>query len=99
MIVCLQIVDTSQILDSVNLGRRLEMQWPREEWKQNGGKNSWGDWVPRAGMEGTVVHRWTPNHRDLSKRSHLDKTILLVQLNEHYVPISESGVADLGAEV
>lgn len=46
-----------------------------------------------------VVHQWVPNHRDLSKRSHVDKTILLIKIDERYVPIAEAGVLDLGAEV
>lgn len=46
-----------------------------------------------------VVHRWIPNHRDPSKRSHVDKTILLIKIEDRYVPIAEGGVQDLGAEV
>lgn len=95
-----QITDPSQVYDSINLGRLLDIQWPKEEWRQNGGKTGWGVWAPRAGMEGTVVHRWTPNNRDTLRRSHLEgKTILLVNLHDHFVPIAESGVQDLGAEV
>jgi len=46
-----------------------------------------------------VVHQWVPNHRDLSKRSHVDKTIVLLKIDERYVPIAEAGILDLGAEV
>ena len=84
---------------SINLGRRLDVQWPNEDWKTLGGKNAWKDWMPRKGMEGTVVHRWIPGHSDAGKRSHTDKTILLVHLKDHFVPIEEAGVLDLGAEV
>ena len=37
--------------------------------------------------------------RDIGRRSHVDKTILLVQVGDKFVPIAESGVTDLGAEV
>lgn len=46
-----------------------------------------------------VVHRWVPYHRDPSRRSHVDRTILLVKIEDKYVPIAEVGVVDLGAEV
>ena len=55
--------------------------------------------MPEKGMEGLVVHRWVPCHRDMARRSHLDRVILLVQIGDRYVPISEFGVEDLGAEV
>ena len=94
-----QINDPSQVYDSVNLGRRIDVQWPNEEWRMNGGKNHWNGWQPQKGMEGTVVHRWQPCHRDPGRRSHVDKTILLVQIQDKYVPITENGVSHLGAEV
>lgn len=46
-----------------------------------------------------VVHRWVPSHRDPNRRSHVDRTILLVKIDDKYVPIAESGTQDLGAEV
>lgn len=46
-----------------------------------------------------VVHRWVPSHRDPNRRSHVDRTILLVRIEDKYVPIAEAGVVDLGAEV
>ena len=92
--------DPGQVFDSINQGRLVDLQWPREDWRLNGGRTGWGGWAPRVGMEGTVVHRWTPNHRDALRRSHLEgKTILLVNLHEHFVPVAEAGVQDLGAEV
>ncbi|XP_025105785.1 pecanex-like protein 1 isoform X5 [Pomacea canaliculata] len=94
-----RIMDPAQVFDSINQGRLTDVQWPREDWRLKGGKGYWGEWVPRVGMEGTVVHRWQPGHRDVTRRSHLDKTILLMQLHDRYVPIAESGVIDLGAEV
>lgn len=46
-----------------------------------------------------MVHRWSPCHKDPNRRSHVDRTILLVHIEDKYVPIAESGVQDLGAEV
>lgn len=95
-----QISDPSLVFDTINLARRIDPLWPNEEWRQKGGKNHWDGWVPEKGMEGSVVHRWAPCHREQSKRSHVDKTILLVHLEDkYYVPIAEVGVMDLGAEV
>ncbi|XP_033735638.1 pecanex-like protein 1 [Pecten maximus] len=94
-----RITDTTKVFSNINLGRRIDVQWPNEEWKQSGGKSGWASWVPALGMEGTVVHRWEPCHRETMKRSHVDKVIFLVQISDKYVPIAEAGVLDLGAEV
>lgn len=94
-----RITDTTKVFPNINLGRRIDVQWPNEEWKQNGGKSGWSTWSPASGMEGTVVHRWEPCHRETMKRSHVDKVILLVQISDKFVPIAEAGVLDLGAEV
>ena len=94
----LQIIDTSNVYDNINLGRRNEIQWPNEDWRMNGGRNGWGAWTPVVGMEGTVVHRWSPFHRDIQKRSHIDKPIVLVRIGDKYVPIVESGVIDQSNE-
>lgn len=46
-----------------------------------------------------VIHRWVPCSREPGTRSHIDKTILLVQVEDKIVPIIETGVIELGAEV
>jgi hypothetical protein len=89
----------SCVYDSVNLGRRIDVQWPNEEWRNNGGKNVWSGWYPTQGQEGYVVHRWSPCHKETVKRSHVDKTIVLLQIGDKYVPIGEQGVQYTGAEV
>uniref|UniRef100_T1IPX1 Pecanex-like protein n=1 Tax=Strigamia maritima TaxID=126957 RepID=T1IPX1_STRMM len=94
-----RIVEPSQIYDTINLGRRIDVQWPDELMRQRGGKNNWKDWTPEKGMEGSIVHRWVPCHRDIGRRSHVDRTIVLVKIDDKYVPIAEGGVQDLGAEV
>lgn len=94
-----KILDPNLVYDCINLGRRIDVSWPTEYMRCRGGRSYWKDWVPKTGMEGPVVHKWTPCHRDPNKRSHVDRTILLVQIDDKYVPIAESGVQDLGPEV
>ncbi|XP_054257111.1 pecanex-like protein 1, partial [Macrosteles quadrilineatus] len=94
-----RIVDPNQVYDAINLGRRIDVSWPDERMRARGGRSHWRDWLPEKGMEGQVVHRWVPSHRDPSRRSHVDRTILLVKIEDKFVPIAEAGVVDLGAEV
>ncbi|XP_016151080.1 pecanex-like protein 1 isoform X6 [Sinocyclocheilus grahami] len=94
-----QIVDVSQVLDVMNHPKRKELVWPDESMRLRSGRNFWRDWSPLEGMEGHVVHRWVPCSRDPVSRSHIDKTILLVQVDDKLVPIIEMGVIELGAEV
>ncbi|XP_022112780.2 pecanex-like protein 1 isoform X1 [Pieris rapae] len=93
------ILEPLGVYDCINLGRRIDVLWPSEYERERGGRNFWGSWVPQAGMDGLVVHKWTPNHRDPKLRSHVDKSILLVQIDEKFVPIAETCVQDLGDEV
>ena len=39
-----------------------------------------------------MVHKWSPCHRELLFRSHVDKTIVLLKIGERYVPIVETAV-------
>ncbi|XP_013362618.1 PREDICTED: pecanex-like protein 1 isoform X3 [Chinchilla lanigera] len=94
-----QIVDPSQILEGINLSKRKELQWPDEGIRLKAGRNSWKEWNPQEGMEGHVIHRWVPCSRDPGTRSHIDKAVLLVQIDDKYVTIIETGVLELGAEV
>ncbi|XP_012611584.1 pecanex-like protein 1 isoform X6 [Microcebus murinus] len=94
-----QIVDPSQILEGINLSKRKELQWPDEGIRLKAGRNSWKDWSPQEGMEGHVIHRWVPCSRDPGTRSHIDKAVLLVQIDDKYVTVIETGVLELGAEV
>lgn len=96
---CFQIMDPNLVYDCINLGRRIDVSWPTEYMRCRGGRSYWKDWLPEAGMTGPVVHKWIPCHRDSNKRSHVDRTILLVQIEDKFVPIAESGVQDLGPEV
>ncbi|KAI4463394.1 pecanex [Holotrichia oblita] len=94
-----RIVDPNLVYDGINLGRRIDVCWPNEYMRARGGRSYWRDWLPETGMEGQVVHRWSPCHKDPNRRSHVDRTIILVQIDDKFVPIAESGVQDIGAEV
>ena len=89
---------TFQIYDSINLGRRIDVIWPNEQMRLNGGRNVWSGWTPGVGMTGLVVHRWIPRHSDTRQRSHIDKCILLVHIDKYdkFVPIAEHGVRFTG---
>ncbi|XP_067098857.1 pecanex-like protein 1 isoform X2 [Osmerus mordax] len=94
-----QIMDVNQVLENINLSKRKELQWPDETVRLRAGRTCWRDWSPLEGMEGHVIHRWVPCSREPAGRSHIDKTILLVQVEDKLVPIIETGVIELGAEV
>ncbi|XP_068607665.1 pecanex-like protein 1 [Brachionichthys hirsutus] len=94
-----QIVDVSQVLETLNVLKRKELQWPDETMKLRAGRAFWSDWSPSEGMEGHVIHRWVPCSRDPANCSPINKTILLVQVEDKLVPIIKSGVIELGAEV
>lgn len=83
--------------DNINLGRRIDPLWPDESWRARGGRNDWKNWLPDEGMEGVVVHRWAPCHREVLFRSHVDKTILLLRIGERFVPIVESAARIVGS--
>ncbi|XP_057368730.2 pecanex-like protein 1 [Daphnia carinata] len=87
-----KIVDPNQVYDTINLGRRIDVLWPSPTIRNQGGKSYWKSWLPEAGMEGLVVHRWVPNHPDSRQRSHVDRVILLLLMEDKYVPIAESAV-------
>ena len=91
-----QVMDTSQVLDSLDVLKATDFGWPRQDWRRRGGKAGWGFWSPRLGMEGTVVHRWTPNHCNAMCQTPVEgRTVLLVELCDRFVPIFESGVQRL----
>uniref|UniRef100_A0A6B2E6G3 Pecanex-like protein n=1 Tax=Phlebotomus kandelakii TaxID=1109342 RepID=A0A6B2E6G3_9DIPT len=88
------IVDAGEIYDCLNLGRRIDVLWPSEEMRQSGGRSSWRDWCPQEGMVGIVRHYWQPNHPDSKFRSNVNRTLLLIQIGEHYVPVGQNGVKE-----
>lgn len=48
------ILEPLGVYDCINLGRRIDVLWPSEYERERGGRNYWGSWVPRAGMDGMV---------------------------------------------
>ncbi|XP_065095593.1 protein pecanex isoform X2 [Ochlerotatus camptorhynchus] len=88
------IVDAAQIYDCLDLGRRIDVIWPNEQFRSYGGRSSWKDWQPQEGMVGNIVHYWQPNHPDHHFRSNVNRTILLMKIGDRYVPIGEKGVKE-----
>lgn len=70
------------------------MNWPSDEMRACGGRSSWRDWTPQVGMIGYVVHYWQPNHPDVFYRSNVNRTLLLLQIGKHFVPVGENGVKE-----
>ena len=56
------------------------------------GSYAWNNWIPVENMRGVVVHKWSPVHPHPMHRSHTDKTILLLRIEDKYVPIAEQAV-------
>lgn len=78
------------------------MNWPSDEMRACGGRSSWRDWTPKVGMVGYVVHYWQPNHPDVFFRSNVNRTLLLLQIGNNFVPVGEAGVKEYhspGSEV
>lgn len=88
------IVDAAEIYDCLDLGRRIDVSWPNEQMRMAGGRSSWKDWEPTVGMVGYTVHYWQPNHPNTRFRSNFNRTLFLIKIGEHFVPVSESGVKE-----
>ena len=88
------IVDSGEIYDCLDLGRRIDVDWPNESMRSSGGRSSWKEWQPQEGMVGFVVHYWQPNHPDSHFRSNFNRTLFLLQIGERYVPVGENGVKE-----
>ncbi|XP_017034670.1 protein pecanex [Drosophila kikkawai] len=86
------IVDDTGIYDCLDIIDAVV--WPSERMRNNGGRLSWKDWEPSAGMVGHVVHCWAPNHKDMRFRSHVNRCVYLVEIGEHYVPVEELGLRE-----
>lgn len=88
------IVDSAEIYDCLDLGRRIDVVWPNEKMRLAGGRSSWKDWTPKEGMVGYVVHYWQPNHPDNQFRSNFNRTLFLMQIGDRFVPVTENGVKE-----
>lgn len=57
------ILEPLGVYDCINLGRRIDVQWPSEYMRERGGRNHWGSWFPSAGMDGFVsITLFTSNY-------------------------------------
>lgn len=91
-----RITDTEQIYDFLNIRAKASVPWPSEYMRERGGRDAWNGWAPSEGMEGTVVYRWVPCP---GRKYPIDRTVLLVRIDDYFVPIGESGTTNIGAEV
>ena len=62
-----------------NLNESESFQFPTQEMKQKGGKSGWGEYYPKEGDVGTVVHIFSPKNQRQS--------IYLIKIGDNYVPI------------
>ncbi len=92
-----QIIDPAQILND----RYVKLEWPSQALLAKCLPRSACPLSSLAGVEGTLVHRWTPSNIDSRSRSFCHRNIALVAfpdgpltLEGHYVTIWE----DLGLE-
>lgn len=88
------IVDSSEIYDCLDLGRRIDVVWPNEAMRMAGGRSSWKEWTPKEGMVGYIVHYWQQNHPNHHFRSNFNRTIFLIKIGDNFVPVSENGVKE-----
>lgn len=64
------------------------LKWPSTELKEKSGENSWGNYEPKAGDTGTVVHvfKYGNKHR---------KFIFILDVDGHFVPIGCKDITDI----
>ena len=53
---------------------------------------SWDGWYPHENMIGDILYHWEPGHEDIDRRSHMDKKIYLLKVEDYIVPIVEDGI-------
>lgn len=80
-------MDTSHVLENINLSKRKELQWPDEAMRLKAGRTCWRDWSPLEGMEGHVSFKW---HRSKHQRLHVlnllnSKNLGVSQCIKHFV--------------
>ena len=91
-----RVTNTAEIFEDF---RRSWLKWRPEDQHcvDKAMKSHWKSWRPLEGMDGEVVHEWRPFHIEAVKRSHIDKVILLVKMEEEdiYILVREQGVAEV----
>ncbi|XP_031624391.1 protein pecanex isoform X2 [Contarinia nasturtii] len=95
-----KIINSLEIYDCLDLGRRIDVLWPSECMRLAGGRSSWkkSSWEPTEGMVGYIVHFWQPQHVDKRFRSNFNRTLFLVQIGEHFVPVGENGIEEYNSK-
>ena len=90
------LTNSAEIFDSFKMNW---LKWRPEDQPraEKAMKSHWKNWRPQEGMEGEVVHEWRPFHIDPVQRSHIDKVILLVRMEEEdfYILVREQGVKEM----
>jgi hypothetical protein len=88
------IVDINQVYDNLDQGRGIDVKWPTEQMRTAGGRTGWDGWYPQEGMVGNIIHYWVPFHKDPQFCSKVNHIILLIRIQEKFVPINERGVKE-----
>ena len=87
------LTDESEIYESINPDW---LAWPEPGLAAKAERAHWKTWRPQKGMEGEVVHEWRPFHKESTKRSHIDKVLVLVKMGEDcYVLTREQGIREV----
>ncbi|KAK3257144.1 hypothetical protein CYMTET_33759 [Cymbomonas tetramitiformis] len=86
-----RLVDLTRVLGALNMTE--EVKWPSQSVKIRGGEQGWDPWKPEAGLVGTVVQLWAPDHPEPRSRSHCEEIIVLVNVANHFVPIGIAGLS------
>jgi len=63
------------------------LKFPTQEMKQKSGKNSWGDYYPKEGDIGTIVHIFRDEYKP--------HNIYLIKVGDNYVPIGCHYLTDI----
>ncbi len=67
------------------INRTDALTWPSAELRKVAGEDGWGDWKPKNGDVGAIVHTFRRDARD-------GGPIYLLRIDGHYVPIRYDAV-------
>lgn len=96
-----QITNVTRVTEALDSGLHTRLHWPNHiSWlRERCSAKHWDCWFPREGMVGDILYLWKPNDEDKYRRSHLNKTIYLLRIEDCVVPVLQDGVALLGENV
>ena len=91
-------MDINRITEALDADIKNIVQWPNHllMMRERIGITAWGGWFPRIGMIADIVHEWKPNSKDKFRLSPLTKSIFLLRIDDHSVPVLEDGINVLG---